>query len=363
MNPVSLFDMEAMAKLRMSHNHWDYVAGGAADEITLRRNRTAFDEITLNPRFLVDVSEADLSTTVLGDRISFPVMASAAGSMWEAHPEGEVAVAKGAGQAGTLMALATGSSRSIAEVAEAATGPLWYQLYHMDDEVTEFQLDLANQAGFSAICLTVDGLGGRPKERDIRNDYQPQAEKAWADLHGRPDLQEKVTRQREQRHQGLTWSRLEWLRSLTGLPLVVKGILTPEDARLCVEHGVDGIVVSNHGGRTLDTSQASIEALPPIAEAVGNRVELYLDSGVRRGTDVVKALALGARAVLVGRPLFWGLAIDGHNGVATMFEILRTEFDKAMAYTGLNKVDQIGRNLVTTPDERYGNRSAAARGR
>ena len=349
MGPVSLFDMEAMAKLRMSHNVWDYVAGGAADEITVRRNRGAFDEIAINPRFLVDVNGRDLSTTVLGKKIDFPIMAAPAGGQWLAHPDGELAVARAAGAVGTLMALATGASRTIDEIAEAAAGPLWYQLYHFDDELTEFLVTSAESAGYSALCLTVDTPGPRRKERDARNDYQIRTDKAWANLRERSDLMEMITNRDTDRYLGLTWSRLKWLKSLTAMPLVVKGVLTVGDALLCIEHGVDGVVVSNHGGRTLDTAPASIEALPAIAEAVGDQIEVYLDSGVRRGTDVLKALALGARAVLVGRPLFWGLALDGEKGVRTMFEILRSEFDTALAFSGLTTVGEIDESLVTTP--------------
>ena len=346
MNPVSLYDMEKMAKQIMPHDLWDYVAGGATDEITIRRNREAFDSIMTRPRFLVDVSNLDTSTTILGTRISFPVMAAPTGSQWAAHPDAEVAVAKATQTVGTLMAVPTGASHTLEEIAAATSGPLWFQLYHLDDEVTEFHVKKAKDAGYSAICLTAGSAGGIAKERDIRNNYNPSATEAWADLKNEPHLRAKVESVDRTVNSGLTWSRLEWLRSITGLPLIVKEILTAEDARRCVEHGVDGIVVSNHGGRSFDTVPASIDMLPEIVDAVNNKAEVYLDSGVRRGTDVLKALALGARAVLVGRPLFWGLAIDGEAGVRNMFETLRDEFDRAMAFCGCNNVAEINETHV-----------------
>ena len=352
MNPISLFDMEAMAKQCLSHDYWDWIAGGATDEITIRRNREAFEEISVRPRVLVDVNGRDTSTTVLGHPIGFPIMAAPTGGQWFAHPEGEVAVARAADAVGTLMAVATGASRTLEEVAAATSGPLWFQLYHHDDEVTELLASKAKAAGYSAVCLTVGGAGHWGRERDLHNDFNPPLEHGWADLRDVPRLREKIFNLDRSTYHGLTWERLEWLRGLTGLPLVVKEILTAEDARRFVDHGADGIVVSNHGGRSFDTEQATIEALPAIVEAVGDQTEVYLDSGVRRGVDVLKALALGARAVLVGRPLFWGLAIDGEAGVRTMFEILRAEFDRAMAVCGCLSVDDIDESLVVLPARR-----------
>lgn len=349
MNPVSLYDMEAIARLRMTHDVWDYVAGGAADEITLRRNREAFDEIVINPRFLVDVESVDLSMTVLGTRIDLPIMAAPTGAQWEAHPDGELAVAKAAGSVGTLMGLATGSNRTIAEIAEATPGPVWLQLYHLDNAVTEFLVAGADAAGYAALCLTIDSPSGPSKEKDVRNQFRAQPGMGWVELRDRPDLMERVTNRGDRPPAKMSWSRLAWLKSLSNMPLVVKGILTVEDALRCVEHGVDAIVVSNHGGRTLDTLPASIEVLPAIAEAVGGSIEVYMDSGIRRGTDVLKALALGARAVLVGRPVMWGLAFDGENGVRTMFEILRKELELAMAYCGVSNLREIERSLVMLP--------------
>jgi 4-hydroxymandelate oxidase len=368
MEPVNLFDMEAWAKQRMPHDVWDFVDAAACDELTKRRNRTAFDEITIRPRFLVDVSDRDISTTVLGERISFPVMVAPAGGQRQVHPEGERATAKGAGAARTLYTLPTSSGYSIEEVAEVATGPLWFQLYHFNDEVTTILVTRAKAAGYKAICLTIDTPSPSPKERDVRNGFVRRNGAHWGSLRDRPDL----TSLREvgvpdtadwapPRYTGLTWERLDWLRSLTGLPLVIKGVRTVEDAILCAEYGADAIIVSNHGGRQLDCTESSIETLPEIAEAVGDSLEIYLDSGVRRGMDVLKAIALGARGVFVGRPLFWGLAVNGSDGVRQMLEILRVEFDRAMAYCGRTRVKDIDRSLVKLPCEHWAGRPLSIR--
>ena len=212
--------------------------------------------------------------------------------------------------------------------------------------MTEYLVRRAAGAGYSAVCLTIDGVGNAPLESNIRNDLKVPTD--LGDLRERPDLLEKHRADGGQ-FRGMTWSRLEWLKSLTDMPLVIKGVLTREDAVLCVEHGVDGIVVSNHGGRVLDTSPATIEVLPAVVEVVAGRAEVYLDSGVRRGTDVFKALALGARAVLAGRPVFWGLALDGEKGVTTMLEILRSDFEKSMRFSGRTSVDQLDDSLVGRP--------------
>lgn len=356
MEPVNLFDYEALAKSHMPHNLWDFVAGGAGDELAVKRNRSAFEAIAVNPRFLVDVGNRDLSTTVLGQRVSIPIMAAPAGCQSEVHPEGERAVARAAGAAGTVMGVANSSGYSIEEVAEVASGPLWFQLTHYTDEVTELLVTRAKAAGYSAICLTIDTPSSSPKDRDVRNQHVRARELNWGSLRDRPDLLAGIDVQEVDRtvwspgpYTGLTWDRLESVRALTGLPLVVKGIRTVEDAVLCAEHGADGIIVSNHGGRQLDGTLSSIETLPGIADAVGDRLEVYLDSGVRRGLDVFRAIALGARAVLIGRPVFWGLAVGGEAGVQHVLDILRIEFDRAMAFCGRKSVAEIGRSSVTLP--------------
>lgn len=355
MDPINLFDYEKLAKKLMRTEVWDFVDAGCNDEVTKRRNRAALDEILVQPNFLVDIGVRDLKTTVLGDEISFPVMIAPAGSQTDAHPDGEIAAARAASKSGTIYALPTASGHGIIDVAAAATGPLWFQLYHYNDELTEYLLSMAKGATYSAICLTVDTPIASPKERDVRNNHLG-PEMSWGSLKDRPDLIRTKSvgipdtiNWDPPGYLGLTWGRLDWIRSLTGLPLVIKGIRTTEDALRCVEHGVDGIVVSNHGGRQIDGTFSAIETLPSIAEAVGDKLEVYFDSGIRRGLDVLRALALGARAVMIGRPVFWGLAVDGECGVMRVLELLRLEFDRVLAYCGLKSVSQIDRSLVSVP--------------
>ena len=359
-NPINLYDYEKLAKERMPREVWDFVDAACNDEMTLRRNRTALDEVTVNPSFLVDVADRNLETTVLGQQIGFPVMIAPTGGQQAVHPDGEVAAAAAAGAAGTLYALSTASGFGITEVRQASDGPLWFQLYHFSDDLTEYLLPMARDAGYSAVCVTVDVPVPSSKERDVRNNYSPGAETRWGSLTGRPELAKlrevgvpDTINWNPPGYTGLTWERLDWVRSLTGLPLVIKGVRTVADAQLCVKHGVDGIVVSNHGGRQVDGTLSSIETLEPIAKAVGDKLEVFFDSGVRRGVDVLRALALAARAVMIGRPVFWGLAVDGEAGVRRVLELLRIEFDRALAYCGLTNVADIHRGVVSVPGHWY----------
>ena len=355
-HPLTLYDLERLAEERLATDYWHIVAGGVGDEITLRRNREAFDAIAIRPRLLTDVTTRDLSTTVLGRRISIPVMVPPAGTQVWAHPDGDVATARAACAYGTVMSLRAGAGKTVAEVRRATTGPLWYGVKHYPDEVTEYLIGRAMEAGVQAICITIAGPGmGATRQPDVRG-FSPSHDAPiqsyvgkWADLADRPDLAEMMENLDGVSYPPLDGKRLEWLKGLTGLPLIVKEVMTGEDALRAVDHGADAVVVSNHGGRTFDGMQASIEVLPEIAAAVGDRAEVYLDSGVRRGTDVLKALALGARAVMVGRPVFWGLAIDGEAGVRTMFQILLSEFDTAMAMCGCTSVADIDERLVVLP--------------
>src|SRR6266700_1011709 len=307
MDPVNVFDYEALARTKMDPAHWDYIQGGSDDEVTLRANRAAFERIRLRPRVLVDVrtSVIEMRTSVLGMPISMPIMVAPMAMHCLAHPEGECATAQAAGRANTLMAVSTTSTRTLEEIAQEASGPLWFQLYGYPSlQFAESLVRRAESAGYRAIVLTVDlpTLGNREKDRrnNVTIPPPPFREANFVDVD--KTGQEWVS---------LTWKSLAWLRSITALPILLKGILTAEDAQLAVEHGMDGIIVSNHGGRQLDTALASIEALPEIVEAVAGRCEVYIDGGVRRGTDILKALALGTRAVLVGRPVLWGLAASG----------------------------------------------------
>ena len=316
-------------------------------------NLAAFEALKLRPRVLADVRNRDLSTEVLGQKISLPVMLAPTGTHQRAHPLGELASARAAGDAGTIMALSTNSSYSIEEVAEVATGPLWFQLYFFKDrELTEILVRRAEQAGYGALLLTVDNLGARSTERDSRYAYTLEAERVLKNFVG-IELPNLPNRENfgETFESGLNWSDLEWLRSRTSVPLVIKGIQTAEDARLCVEHGVDALIVSNHGGHALEGTKGTIATLPEVVDAVGDRLEVFLDGGVRRGTDVLKALALGAKAVFIGRAIFWGLSVNAEAGVRHVLDILRDEIDVAMGLCGVTDVRKAGPSLVLGSDE------------
>ena len=353
LDPINLYDYEARAKQVLPHNAWDFIDAGSMDMFTTRRNRTAFEDLTLRPRFLRDIGEIDISTTVLGEEISLPVMIAPAGSHMVAHPEGELATARGAGMSNTLMELSTSSNYSMEEVSEAATGPVWFQLYHRSYDLTEMLVHRAEEAGFKAICLTVDTPVPSPKERDLRNRNTRAFESGNFRAMDLPQSEISGTDETPgwevSRALPITWKELEWLRGLTSLPLVLKGIRTAEDAHIAVESGVAGIQVSTHGGRQLDMTMGAIEMVPEIVEAAKGQAEVYVDSGVRRGSDVVKALALGARAVAIGRPLFWGLAVDGAEGVHGVLELLREEVHRAMAYCGQTSVKDLESNLINIP--------------
>lgn len=351
--PVNIFEFEAVAKERLPKEEYDFIAGGATDEITLRRTRAVFDSIMLRPRMLVDISQRDLSTTVLGQRIEFPVMCDPSGGHGRAHPDGELATARAAGAMGTVIILSSGSTYTLEEVAQAATGPTWFQQYlYRDRGLTRTMAQRAQEAGYSALCLTLDSTMRAKRERNIRNQYSSPPSPNYAGLELREyswDLSSDAPRGiNDLVSRAATWSELDWLAANTSLPLLVKGIMTGEDARLCVEHGVKALIVSNHGARQLDTTFASIEVLPEVVAAVDGRLEVYLDGGIRRGTDVLKALALGARAVLVGRPLFWGLAADGEPGLRTVLQMLKDELDMAMAMCGRPTIDSIDISLLGT---------------
>ena len=353
---LNLYDFEMEARRILSTQVWGFIEAGTYEEYTLKRNRTALDAVCLRPRFMVDVRERDATTTVMGHKIDFPVMIAPAGHHGIAHRDGECAVVRAAGEAGTIMGVGADSNYTLEEIASQATAPVWFQLYHRNRELSEMLLRRAVDAGYSAIMVTVDNPIPGTKERDIRNRYRrPEGlelanfvgEEAGLGLvKGTPEAQAW-----EMRRLPVRWEDVAWVKSVTSLPLIIKGIRTPADALGCVQRGVDGIVVSNHGARQLDGSHSSIETLPDIVDAVNGRAEVYLDSGIRRGTDVLKALSLGAKAVFIGRPLFWGLAVGGEAGVSRTLEILRAEFDRAIGYCGVTGVDEIGPNLVSLPGQ------------
>ena len=325
-DPINLYDYEARAKLALPHDNWDFIDAGAMDEITTKRNRSAFDALSIRPRFMRSVEERKIATTMLGTDISMPVFVCPAGSHGLAHPEAEVATARAAGRSNTLMMLSTSSNCSLEEVAEAATGPLWFQLYHRGKALTEMLVHRAEAAGFKAIVLTIDTPVPSPKERDLRNKFERGLELGnFRDLNlPRNEISgtDETPGWDVSRADPITWKDLEWLRSLTSLPLVLKGVRVGEDAKIAADMGVEGVLVSTHGGRQLDQTLSSIETVPEIVAAVNGNCEVYLDSGVRRGSDVLKALAMGVKAVGIGRPLYWGLATEGEDGVHNVLELL-----------------------------------------
>ena len=351
---ANVLDFEALARDRMERSFYDYYAGGAEDEWTLAANRGAFAEIFLRPRVLVDVSRVDTKRSILGTAVSMPILIAPTAFHRLAHPDGELATARAAGAARTLMVTSTISTCSIEEIAQAATGPLWFQLYvYKDRGLARNLIQRAEKAGCRALCLTVDTpfLGSR--ERDVRNRFtlppgilMRNFEGMGFDASSLGDSFHSYVRR--QLDCSLTWEAVDWLRSETRMPILLKGIIAAEDAARAVERGVDGIIVSNHGGRQLDGTEATIRALPRVVDAVGGRAEVLMDGGVRRGTDVIKALALGARAVLVGRPCLWGLAAAGEEGVTRVLELLRQELMLAMALCGCPDLDAIDRSLIAS---------------
>jgi isopentenyl diphosphate isomerase/L-lactate dehydrogenase-like FMN-dependent dehydrogenase len=346
--PINVWDYERLAEEALDEAALGYFAGGAGDEHTVRANVAAFDNWRLRPRVLVDVGDVSAATTVLGADVSMPIITAPVAYQRMAHPEGEVAVARAAAEAGTIVCLSSFTTSSPASVAEAAsTGRRWFQLYwHPDRGVTKAMLDQAREAGFSAVVLTVDlpVLGRR--ERDLRTGFALDPEyrmEVYASALG--DLGVVTpTAAAVLVDPSLTWRDLEWLHENAGLPVIAKGILTAEDALLAVDHGCEAIVVSNHGGRQLDRAVASLDALPEVVDAVAGRAEILMDGGIRRGADVAIALALGARAVLVGRPVIWGLAARGADGVQHVLELLRDELVLALALLGCSSPDGLGRS-------------------
>jgi 4-hydroxymandelate oxidase len=349
--PLNLRAYEELARQVLPKGNFDYYAGGAGDEITLRENEQAWGRLRLRPRVMVDVSDCDLSTTVLGESVSMPILSAPCAFNMLAHPEGELAVSRAVAGLGMIQVLSTLSSYPLEEVAKAPGRKQWFQLYCLRDPgATREMMARVEAAGFKAFCLTVDAPFSGTRERDSHNRFVlPPNVSAANFAHLLPENAQESSFQKFVQNQFdpvLTWKTLEWLRGLTRLPILLKGLETAEDARLAVQHGAGGIVVSNHGGRQLDSAIPTCEALPEVVDAVAGAIEVFVDGGIRRGTDVLKALALGARAVLVGRPYLWGLAVDGETGVCRVFEMLRDELHLAMALAGCPKVRDISRALI-----------------
>ena len=352
---LSLRELEFEARQRLDPAVYDFVAGGADDETTLRANETAFSRIGLLPRILRGKASPELAVTLLNCRAALPVVIAPTAFHRLVHPEGELATARAAAAAGTIMIASMASTVAIGEVAEAvrqttggASPNLWFQIYVQPDRgFTEAIIRRAEAAGCAALVVSVDSPVFGRRERDHRNGFFDLPPGMCCEnlreptTCGEPGRARPIVFRPE-----LSWDDIAWLRKTTALKIVLKGVTHPEDARLAVDAGVHALMVSNHGGRQLDTVPATVGLLPAIADAVDGSLPLMLDGGIRRGTDVVKAIALGARAVAVGRPVFWGLAVGGEEGVAHVLEILRTELERALILCGCGSLSDVTRDLV-----------------
>ena len=353
--PVNLHDYERLAAAALPPMAWDYYRSGACDELTLARNERAFDALRLYYRVLVDVSRRSTACSVLGRALALPVLIAPTAFHRLAHPDGELATARAAAEAGTVLVLSTLSNTRVEDVVAATSAEVWFQLYvYRDRGATRALVERVRAAGCKALVLTVDApLLGR-RERDVRNGFALPPGLAIANMHGAGAREVRA----EDGGSGLaayfaqlldpslTFADLEWLVELAQMPVLVKGVVRADDAERALQHGASGVIVSNHGGRQLDSSPATIEALPAIAERIAGRAPVLLDGGVRRGTDVIKALALGAQAVLLGRPILWGLAVGGQRGVRDVLELLQREIDLALALCGCAEVAHVTRDLI-----------------
>jgi lactate 2-monooxygenase len=355
-HPIAIAELERMLEGVTEPHAAAYVLGGAGIEDTMRANEAAFRRWRIVPRILCDVSERDLSVTVLGTPMPAPVALAPIGVQTVVHPEGELAVARAAAAAGLVMSVSTVAGHTLEEIAAEASGPKWFQLYWpRNPELTESLVSRAEQAGYRALLVTLDVpmQGWRP--RDLQTAWQPFLTGiGLGNYFTDPVFRSLLERSPEDDRQAavlqfvyqfmnpqLSWRDLERLRDMTSLPIALKGVLHPDDARLARENGVDGIVVSNHGGRQVDGAVASLDALPRVLEAAGEELEVLLDSGVRSGADVVKALALGARAVLLGRPFLWGLAVGGEAGVLQVLRAILAELDLTVGFSGHTRADTL----------------------
>jgi 4-hydroxymandelate oxidase len=332
---LSLGDFEPAAQAKIVHGAWERIAGGAADEITLRWNREAYDHIRLKPRVLVDVSKIDTRVKLLGQEMPFPILLSPTGGQGLIVPQGDLAAARGAAAANATYVISSSASMKVEDVARGANGPVWFQLYVQRDRgFTRDLVQRAEEAGCRALCVTVDSptFGLRNREERSKGELP---ERELPNLRGKDYLDPT-----------LTWKDIDWLLGFARRPVLLKGILNPDDAATAVKAGVAGIIVSNHGARNLDTVPATIDALPLVAERAGGRVPIIVDGGVRRGTDVIKALARGATAVGIGRPYLWGLGVAGSAGVTRVVEILRRELELAMALMGRPTLASIDRSAL-----------------
>jgi isopentenyl diphosphate isomerase/L-lactate dehydrogenase-like FMN-dependent dehydrogenase len=378
---VSIEDLRRIARRRLPRAVFDYVDGGSGDEVTLRENCRAFQEVVLRPHHAVAIEKCDLRTRILGHEISFPAILAPVGYSRLMHPDGELAAARAAGEFGTAFVLSTVSGHKLENVKAASTGPVWYQLYLIGGRAAaEAAIERARVAGYSALVITIDTAVAGMRERDVRNGVKellgssllakipfvpdvlmhPRWLAAFLLDGGVPRLENVVVPGMGPMpmmevgsalaRSATTWEDLRWLRKLWPGPLVLKGVLTGEDARRAIDGGADAIVVSNHGGRQLDTVSASLRALPEVVAAVNGQAEVLMDGGVRRGTDVVKPICMGARAVLIGRAYAYGLGAAGHAGVGRALEILRTDLERVLHLMGCASLAELNPSLVDVPE-------------
>jgi len=360
--PVSVAELESAAREAMEPRAAAYVYAGAGTEDTMRANREAFRRWRIAPRMLRDVSERDLTTTVCGTEMPAPVLLAPIGVHKIVHDDGEPATARAAASLGLPLVVSSAAAFTLEEIAEASgDAPRWFQLYWAnDDEIARSMVERAERAGYEAIVLTVDTFIPGWKPLDLQSAWLPFLEGVGvANYFEDPVFRSRLEKPPEedlgaatgqflgiQANPSLTWERLDWLRSITSLPILVKGILRVDDARRAAERGIDGIVVSNHGGRQVDGAVASLDALPAIVDEVGDRMTVLFDSGIRSGSDIFKALALGAHAVLVGRPYLWGLALGGQEGVETVLKMLLAELDLTLALSGYTTPAELDRDAL-----------------
>jgi isopentenyl diphosphate isomerase/L-lactate dehydrogenase-like FMN-dependent dehydrogenase len=360
-HPISLAELELEAQRTAEPKATAYVFGGAGTEDTMRANTEAFRRWRIVPRMLRGVSERDLSTTVLGTSMPAPLALAPIGAQTIVHPEGELAVARAAAALGLVMSVSTVAGSTLEDIAAASDAPKWFQLYWpRDPELAASLVARAERAGYAAILVTLDTFLPGWKPRDLQGAWQPFVEgQGIANYTSDPVFQALLERPVQEDLQAaigqfvyqfsnpsLSWKDLDRLRSWTSLPVALKGILHPDDARAAREHGVDGVVVSNHGGRQVDGAIASLDALAPVADAVGGELEVLLDSGVRSGADIVKALALGADAVLLGRPYLWGLAIGGEAGALSVLRAVLAELDLTLGLSGYARPAELERGAL-----------------
>ena len=353
---INVFDFEPACRANVPPAHFGYMASGIDDEVTLRANREDFLKFVLRPRRLVDVSKVDMSTEILGVRYASPIIIAPVGGQKSFHQEGEIAVARGARAGNHLMILSTATTSSVEEVTAARGAPVWYQLYATNKwDVAKAFVTRAEKAGCPVVAVTVDRSGGRNQETLFR--LQRTDKRECATCHDRSSLQASLKRRAmyegvdvsgltNTQSSNMTWDFLKRLRDTTKMKIVLKGILAHEDAVLAGEQGMDGIIVSNHGARSEDSGRSTIDALPEIVEAVRGRIPIFVDSGFRRGTDIVKALAMGAQGVCVGRPYIWGLGAFGQPGVERVMELLRVELRAIMQQVGAPSIKALTPAMV-----------------